>query len=91
LPFHCPQGGLACTRAIQNEVLLVFAKFRIGSAKGKKLVMVSSFDDFPVLQEKDPIGVSDGAEAMSDDQSGLVPGQFCQGVLDAFFRFHVDA
>ena len=71
--------------------MLVFAKFRIGPAKGKKLVMVSSFDDFSVLQEKDPIGVSDGAEARSDEQSGLVPGQFCLGARDAFFRFHIDA
>ena len=57
----------------------------IESFGGEELLVSAAFDDFAMVQDEDRAGMSDGAEAMSDDEAGAAGHESIEGLLDEPF------
>src|SRR5262249_33054962 len=62
----------------------------IDTALAQQIEMMAAFDDAPMIEHHDLIGIDDGGEAMRDHQRGDVARDLTQARLDLFFRMGVE-
>ena len=76
--FCLIQFGFACIELV------------IAALEGEEVVVVAALDDLAVFQHHDGVGVSDGGEAVGDDEGGAVLHQVVHALLDVALGAGVD-
>ena len=57
---------------------------------GDQFVMGAAFDDFPLVEYEDAVGVADGAEAVGDHEAGAAGHEALEGFVDEALAFGVE-
>ena len=66
-------------------------KVPVGTAFLHEQVVGAPLGDAAILDDQDLVCVPDGVEPVGDDQQGLAPAQFTDGLLDVLFIVRVHA
>jgi hypothetical protein len=86
LRMQCPSS--AGNRLFQLARLDV-PKLGVGAATGHEVVVVPLLGDLAVSEDQDAVGVTDGGEAVGNDQSGAAGGDRPQILLDGALGLRV--
>lgn len=60
------------------------------SVLGEELVVSAGFDDLPLFEDVDAVGILNGGEAVGDDDAGAILHQGVEGLLNEEFGLVVD-
>lgn len=87
VPFFCGRDGDLLYR---HAFGVIFIQFFIITAAGQEFAVSPLFDDLALIDDEEKIGVTNGRQAMGDDDARPAFQQLVHGFLDFDFGAGID-